>query len=137
MELEGADGLSTGAPALVEKKKGKYRLRDFADRGGQRDLGMSNNGNSAPLIDALQRTLWLMENRPLELPDFLRDAQLNREQMRLVAQALAGPALKGGELADVSPTGELAALAKLTANWRSVIEDATVTITERAARRAG
>ena len=78
-----------------------------------------------------------MENRPVELADFLREAQPNREQMRLVAQALAGPALKGGELADVSPTGEFAALAKLTANWRSVIEDTTATVTEREARRAG
>ncbi len=64
-----------------------------------------------------------MENRPGKLAEFLREAQPNREQMRLVAQALAGPALKGGELADVSPSGEMAALAKLTANWRSVIED--------------
>jgi putative DNA methylase len=72
-----------------------------------------------------------MENRPGELPGFLREAQPNLEQMRLVAQALAGPALKGGELANVSPSAELAALAKLTVNWRSVIEDATVTAHER------
>ena len=85
----------------------------------------------APLVDALHRVMWLMENRPGELPGFLREAQPNLEQMRLVAQALAGPALKGGELANVSPSAELAALAKLTANWRSVIEDATVTAHER------
>jgi len=52
-----------------------------------------------------------------------------------VAQALAGPTLKGGELADVSPGGELAALAKLTANWRSVVEDAAGGPLFRAARR--
>jgi hypothetical protein len=68
-----------------------------------------------------------MESWPSELPEFLRQAQPNLEQMRLVAQALAGPALKGGELANVSPSAELAALAKLTANWRSVIEDAMAT----------
>jgi putative DNA methylase len=136
VELDGPHGLSAGARALVEKKKGKYRLSDFSDRGNEKELGMpSDDGQAAPLIDALHRVLWLMENRPLELADFLRDAQPNRDQMRLVAQALAGPALKGGELADVSPTGELAALAKLTANWRSVIEDATPS--EREARRAG
>lgn len=38
--------------------------------------------------------------------------------MRLVVQALTGPALKGGELSDISPTGELAVLAKLASNWR-------------------
>jgi hypothetical protein len=57
--------------------------------------------------------------------------------MRLVAQALAGPALKGGELGDVSPTGEMAALAKLTANWRSVIEDNVIAPSEEADRRRG
>lgn len=36
--------------------------------------------------------------------------------MRIIAQALAGPTLKGGELGDVSPTSELAALAKQAAN---------------------
>jgi hypothetical protein len=45
--------------------------------------------------------------------------------------------LKGGDLTDVSPTGELAALAKRTANWRSVIEDATVTPQEREDAKSG
>jgi len=67
-----------------------------------------------------------MENRPAQVAQFLQEARPNREQMRLVAQSLAGPALKGGELADVSPSDEMAALAKLTANWRSVIEEQTL-----------
>ena len=78
-----------------------------------------------------------MENQPGELPGFLKEAQPNLEQMRLVAQALAGPALKGGELGNVSPSAELAALAKLTANWRSVIEDATITAQGREDARTG
>ena len=57
--------------------------------------------------------------------------------MRLVAQALAGPALKGGELSDVSPSAELSALAKLTANWRSLVDEAAMTPAERDERRAG
>ena len=57
--------------------------------------------------------------------------------MRLVAQALSGPALKGGELGDISPHAELSALAKLTANWKSVIEDAVLTIGEKKAEEAG
>ena len=77
-----------------------------------------------------------MENRPLQLAEFLREAQPNRDQMRLVAQALAGPALKGGQLADVSPTAELSALGKLTANWRSVIEDNAVPVEERVKKNA-
>ncbi|HPC17195.1 MAG TPA: DUF1156 domain-containing protein [Candidatus Hydrogenedentes bacterium] len=140
VELDGTGGLSVGraaSPALVAKNKSKYRLRDFLERGNDEKLGLPDQqaGQPAPLIDALHRTLWLMEKRPRELPEFLRESRVNREQMRLVAQALAGPALKGGELGDVSPTAELAALAKLTANWRSVIEDAELAPTQREDRR--
>lgn len=68
-----------------------------------------------------------MEKRPAELAEFLQVSRPNREQLRLVAQALVGPALKGGEIEDFSPTAELSALAKLTANWQSVIEDTALT----------
>jgi putative DNA methylase len=138
VELDGPSGMSSGADALVEKKKGKYRLRDFGERGDDDGLGQPTDaGQAAPLVDVLHRVLWLMEHRPRELPSFLRDTEPNREQLRLVAQALGGPALKGGELADVSPTGEMAALAKLTSNWRSVIEDNATTVEERADQKHG
>ncbi|MCL6546795.1 MAG: hypothetical protein K6T61_16380, partial [Bryobacteraceae bacterium] len=138
VELDGPAGLSTGARALVEKKKGKYRLRDYTERGEDEKLGMpGEDGDSVPLIDALHRTLWLMERRPAQLGKFLREAEPNREQMRLVAQALAGPALKGGELADVSPSAELAALGKLLANWKSVIEDNVFSAEEQADKKRG
>jgi putative DNA methylase len=138
VELDGPSGLSSGARALAEKKKGKYRLRDFAERGGDDRLGRPTDaGQPAPLVDVLHRVLWLMENRPREMAEYLREAGPNREQLRLVAQALAGPALKGGELADVSPTGEMAALAKLTANWRSVIEDNATSAEQRADKKRG
>ena len=138
IELDGPSGVSAGSKALVEKKKGKYRLRDYRERGDDDRIGLpTDDGQAAPLIDALRRTLWLMENRPLKLAEYLREAEPNRDQMRLVAQALAGPALKGGEMPDISPTGELAALAKLTANWRSVVEDNAVTQTEQADRKRG
>jgi len=101
------------------------------------------------LIDTLHRTLWLMKNRPLELAEFLRVAQaaspVPLEQMRLVAQALAGPALKGpsdaaqarGSLIQVSRGSELAALAELTANWRAVVEEGMLTPGEMEDRRRG
>jgi putative DNA methylase len=83
---------------------------------------------AAPLVDVLHRVLWLMENRPALLGDYLDQAQPNLEHLRLVAQALAGPALEGGEqngtLTTSSPQAEQAALKKLTANWRSVIGEA-------------
>jgi len=140
VELDGPGSLSYGSRPLVAKKKGKYRLLDFQERGEHEKLGLPQEGQAGqpvPLIDALHRTLWLMENRPLELAEFLRESRVNREQMRLVAQALAGPALKGGQVADVSPTGELAALAKLTANWRAVVEEGILTPGELEDRRRG
>ncbi|MGH8572579.1 MAG: hypothetical protein ACREX8_08395, partial [Gammaproteobacteria bacterium] len=132
-----------GTRALVEKKKGekkeaKYRLRDYRERGEDEKLGLpAGTGDAIPVIDVLHRTLWLMEYRPARRAEFLRGAQPNREHMRLVAQALAGPALKGGELSDVSPNAELSALAKLMANWRSLVEEAAITPAERDERRTG
>lgn len=132
IELDGQDGVAGPLPSLVEKDRNTYRARTFAERGENDKLGLpTENAQAAPLIDVLQRTLWLMEKRPTELSAFLSDAQPNREQLRLVAQALAGPALKGGELGDVSPTAELSALGKLTANWQSLIEDSVLTTGER------
>jgi putative DNA methylase len=138
VELDAHGGLTSGHLALVEKKKSRYRLRDFTERGDDEQLGKpSEGGQSAPLIDILHRALWLMEKRPLELPAYLRESQPNREQLRLVAQALAGPALKGGELGNISSSAELSALAKLTSNWQSVIEDAAMAPGEKEDRRTG
>jgi putative DNA methylase len=138
VELDGPHGLCSGALALAAKSKGKYRLLDFTERGETSTLGLpTEDGQPAPLIDILQRVLWLMERHPSRLGEFLRDALPNTERLRLVAQALAGPALKGGELGEVASGGELAALTKLTANWRSVVEDVDLSRVELQARRAG
>jgi putative DNA methylase len=124
VELDGANGLSSRTRPLAAKNKGEYRLLDYTARGGDAALGMpSEDGQPAPVIDALHRLLWLMERQPSGLAEFLREARPNTEQLRLVAQALAGPALKGGELGEVATGTELAALTRLTANWRSVVED--------------
>ncbi|MGQ9651829.1 MAG: DUF1156 domain-containing protein [Phycisphaerae bacterium] len=137
VELDGPNGLSSGSRALVEKKKGKYRLRDFAERGDDEKLGMpKDDGKSAPLIDILHRILWLVENEPRNLNSFLDEARPDRERLRLVAQALAGTALTGRK-DDLSARGaqaggpehtvattpaEAAALNKLVANWRALID---------------
>lgn len=128
VELDGPRGLSTGSRALVEKKKGKYRLRDFTERGQDEKLGLPDaQGNPAPLIDALHRILWLMEREPRGLARFLDEAQPDRERLRLVAQALAGAGLKGAPVQEqkgvvVTTTAEQSALGKLTANWRAIME---------------
>jgi putative DNA methylase len=138
VELDGPHGLSSGGRRLVNKKKSKYALLDYADRGNDEKLGLpKDDGEPAPLIDVLHRVLWLVENQPREIGKFLIEAGPNRDQMRLLVQALTGPALKGGELSDISPTGELAVLAKLASNWRSVVDDAITSAREREDRRVG
>jgi putative DNA methylase len=128
VELDGPSGLSAGKRALVEKKKGKYRLRDFTERGDEEQLGVpGDEGKAAPLIDVLHRILWLVENEPRNLPRFLDEARPDRERLRLVAQALAGAGLKGGDEADgkaplITTPAEQAAAAKLTSNWRTLID---------------
>jgi len=137
VELDGVNGLSSGSRPLVEKKKGSYRLLDYSERGDDAALGLASEIGQPSLIDAMHRLLWLMEHHPSGVGEFLREARPNTEQLRLLAQSLAGPALKGGEVSEVASGGELAALAKLTANWRSVIDDADLTSTERQAQRSG
>jgi putative DNA methylase len=122
VELDGQHGLSQGKRALLKKKAGKYRLHDYTERGDESALGQpAQDDTPAPGVDTLHRLLWLMEHKPLKIPEFLSETKPNVEQLRLVAQALAGPALSGGELSDVSPTAEQSALAKLLANWSTVM----------------
>ncbi|MGO8897819.1 MAG: DUF1156 domain-containing protein [Isosphaeraceae bacterium] len=133
VELDGPNGLSAGKRALVEKKKGKYRLRDFTERGQDAKLGLPDeDGNPAPLIDALHRILWLMENSPRSLGVYLDEANPDLEQLRLLAQALSGAGLKGkgtdpDKLFVTTTPSEQSALGKLTANWRTLIESHTST----------
>jgi len=128
VELDGQNGLSSGSRALVEKKKGKYRLLDFSERGDDEKLGMpKDDGKAAPLIDILHRILWLVENEPRNLNDFLDEARPDRERLRLVAQTLAGTALAGRkddgpEHTLATTPAEGAALKKLVANWRALID---------------
>jgi putative DNA methylase len=131
VELDGPNGLTQGKYALVEKKKNKYRLHDYTERGEYERLGLPDEDErdtasaAPPLIDVLHRLLWLMENRSGLIADYLNQASPDRERLRLVAQALAGPALSGGD-ADahlISTTmGESSALGKLLANWRTLVD---------------
>lgn len=137
VELDGQGGLSSGSRALVEKKKAKYRLRDFTERGDDEKLGLLDTqaGTPAPLIDVLHRVLWLMENEPRALGKFLEETRPDRERLRLVAQALAGAGLKGKseeatKAVVATTTAEQSALGKLLANWRTLVESSTMPLFE-------
>lgn len=125
IELDGPRGLSTGHKALLEKKDGKYRLLDYAERGLEEKLGVSPESDQPePIIDSLHRILWLMENQPSMLSDFLEKTRPSRELVRLVAQALVGLGLKGAEREMIrGSSSERAALEKLLAHWRTLVEE--------------
>jgi putative DNA methylase len=143
VELDGPQGLSAGKDALVEKKKAKFRARDFTERGDNERLGLpSDDGQPAPLIDVLHRVLWLIENSPRSLGEFLGEANPDRELLRALAQTLGGSALSGKteDSADKfvgTTAAERSALGKLLANWRSVIEDHLLSPSERSDRKHG
>jgi putative DNA methylase len=128
VELDGPQGLSGGSRSLVEKKKGKYRLRDFSERGDQEKLGLPGADSApVPLIDILHRVLYLMEHYPRKLAEFLEEARPDRERLRLLAQVLGGVGLAGGngektEHQVTTTPAEKATLGKLLANWRHLIE---------------
>jgi len=128
VELDGPSGLSQGSAALLKKEKGKYRLLDFTQRGRNDRLGLPDEeGTPAPLIDVLHRTLWLMENRLGLLNEFLDEAHPDTERLRVIAQALAGPGLEGGQQALTSePATERAALRKLLQHWKGLMEERTL-----------
>src|SRR5262249_47995537 len=81
VELDGPNGISGASPALVEKAKGTYRVRNFLERGSNIKLGLPSEGSSVPLIDVLHRILWLLENSPREISTFLQQARTNVEQL--------------------------------------------------------
>jgi len=68
-----------------------------------------------------------MENEPRKLSAFLCEAQPDRERLRLVAQSLAGPALKGKSEEEskgllTTTTAEQASMGKLLSNWRTLVD---------------
>lgn len=127
VELDGPNGLSSGRNGLVEKSGGKYRLRDFTERGEAEDLGQTKAEGKAPLIDVLHRLLWLVEHEPAKITAYLDETRPDLERLRVVAQTLAGQTLAGngnggGRSLVVARGAEAAALRKLTTNWRTLIE---------------
>lgn len=139
VELDSAGGLTDGI-ALVKKTKNQVQLRDYSERGASEDLGIQKTekqqtfnvksqviGTAPTLIDILHRLLWLAENKPQEIPNFLTLAQPDATQLRLVAQALAGRALTpeagATEVANSNRTKEQQQIDTLLASWKRVVED--------------
>jgi len=104
--------LATGAAPLVKKKAGKARLRDYQERGEAIELGRST-------VDHLHRVLWLAENKPNGLKDYLDAAKPDAERLRLAAHALSRPGLdtSGGRGVEAD------ACERLLSSFKRLVED--------------
>lgn len=140
VELDGAGGLTDGKVSLVKKTKNQVQLRDYAERGVNEDLGIQKTekqqefnvkpqaiGTAPTLIDILHRLLWLQENKPQEIANFINLSQPNATQLRLVAQALGGraltPEIGATEIVNGHRTKEQQQIDTLLASWKRVIEE--------------
>jgi putative DNA methylase len=128
-ELDGIKGaLMKGKRALLSKSGSKVSLRTFEERGADPDLGLSDLGGAAPLIDVLHRLLWLQRNRPAEIGAFLQQSKADLNQVKLLAQALGGKPLRAeprpGAQRD-ERTSEQRAIDTLLASFENVTRKAT------------
>jgi putative DNA methylase len=103
---------TSGAAALVAKSKGKAQLRDFAERGAAIEFGRST-------IDHLHRVLWLADNEPTGVKDYLETARPDADRLRLVAHALSRPGLDSSG----SRGAEADACERLLGVWKRMVED--------------
>ncbi len=85
-ELDGQGSLSQGSHALVEKKGGECRLRDFTARDHDESLGLPRHGRPAPLVNVLHCVLRLVEQQPAAIPKNLDDAGADINELRVAAQ---------------------------------------------------
>ncbi len=129
VELDGPRGLAQGKKGLAKKEKDTIALRDYRSRGDDEHLGIrSDSGNAAPLIDVLQRLLWLQDEQPYDVQDFLMKAHPHIEQLRMVAHALAGHALApadNGGSPKQERSEEQKAVDRLLAGWRGLFREMT------------
>lgn len=117
VELSGPKGLTEGDGALVEhgKKRSEVRVRDFQKRGAQDDLGAAGT----PLVDVLHRLLWLRANDSPRSAAFVRAARPDSGRLKVLAHALAGPAL---DTATSDLSDEQKAIQRLLASWPQVVD---------------
>jgi putative DNA methylase len=103
---------TNGAAALVTKEKGKAQLRDYTERGAAIELGRST-------VDHLHRVLWLADNEPAGVKDYLEMARPDADRLRLVAHALSRPGLDSNG----ARGGEAEACERLLGVWKRMVED--------------
>lgn len=125
VELDGPRTLTSRSNPLVKKIKTAIEWRDYRARGADKQLGLFD-GQEAPLIDVLQRLLWLNDNHPSDIPRYLMEARPDTARLKLVAEALGGKGLAAeptpGAARD-ERTEEQKAIGRLLPAWRRVVEE--------------
>jgi putative DNA methylase len=105
-----ADG---GAPLLsFGSKRSEAKLCDYSDRGAAIELGRST-------VDHLHRVLWLADNEPTGIKDYLEAARPDADRLRLVAHALSRPGLDSSGVRGA----EADACERLLGVWKRIVED--------------
>jgi putative DNA methylase len=124
--LDGAGGLTSGGNPTVSKAGSTVALRDFTERGPDEKIGLPHpeTGRPAPLIDVVHGVLWRAENKPSDLSTYLVTAKPDLAQMRQVAQALAGRALRATGTS--AKSRESIAAETLLVSWRSLVDSNTM-----------
>ena len=95
VELDSPESLTSGLAPLVEKLKGKHRVRDFTEGGEDDNLDLPRADGNAYLIDVLHQLSWLVEHRPAFIPAYRDEARPDVERLRVVSQTLARQTLAG------------------------------------------
>jgi putative DNA methylase len=106
--------LTLGDSALVVfgKKRSEARLRDYLERGEEIEVGRGT-------IDHLHRVLWLAENAPDHVKEYLDVARPDADRLRLVAHALSRPGLD----TSAAQNREAEACERLLASFKRLVED--------------
>lgn len=117
IELGGQSSLVQGKNRLCESTKGQARLRTAAERGADSDLGQPGDLASAPLIDALHRALWLLDNDRNKIATMLQESHVDLGRLQTLTQALASQTLGGA-----AKTAEQQACDRLLAQFKRVTE---------------
>ncbi len=121
VELDGTGGLTSGGTAaLLDKQKGKVKLRDFEARGEDDHLGLPEEAQPKPVIDVAHGLIWRAEYRSGEIAGYLDAAKPDAHMLRMVVQALAGKALRTGS--GDAKAAEAAAAERLLGAWRRLVE---------------
>jgi len=119
VELE--EALVRGHNPLARSQGGKVHFYDFSERGDPPDLGL----DGLRLIDVLHGLLWRAAHRPGEVEQYLHETRPDAGKLRVVAQALQGPALRSE--GDENKSAEAQACERLLGSWRTLVEESLFT----------